>query len=83
MKHCKVFFQVLILEQITINIENYINKLGDKMSTLLAHIKIVEGHEEKFENISRELYEKTHSNEDSVIHYEYWRGREKVPIIPF
>ena len=32
------------------------------MSTLLAHIKIVEGHEEKFENISRELYEKTHSN---------------------
>ncbi len=47
------------------------------MSTLLAHIKIVEGHEEKFENISRELYEKTHSNEDSVIHYEYWRGREK------
>ena len=47
------------------------------MSTLLAHIKIVEGHEEKFENISRELYEKTHSNEDSVIHYDYWRGREK------
>ena len=47
------------------------------MSTLLAHIKIVEGHEEKFEKISRELYEKTHSNEDSVIHYEYWRGREK------
>ena len=47
------------------------------MSTLLAHIKIVEGNEEKFENISRELYEKTHANEDSVIHYEYWRGREK------
>ena len=40
------------------------------MSTLLAHIKIVEGHEEKFENISRELYEKTHSNDDSVIHYD-------------
>ncbi|MEC9392168.1 MAG: hypothetical protein VYB67_03870 [Pseudomonadota bacterium] len=47
------------------------------MSTLLAHIKIVEGNEEKFEEISRELYEKTHDNEDSVIHYEYWRGREK------
>ena len=25
------------------------------MSTLLAHIKIVEGHEEKFENISKEV----------------------------
>ncbi len=47
------------------------------MSTLLAHIKIIEGNEEKFEEISRELYEKTHDNEDSVIHYEYWRGIEK------
>ena len=47
------------------------------MSTLLAHIKIIEGCEEKFENISRELFEKTHANEDSVIHYDYWRGREK------
>ena len=47
------------------------------MSTLLAHIKIVEGNEEKFEDISRKLYEKTHANEDTVIHYEYWRGREK------
>ena len=47
------------------------------MSTLLAHIKIVEGKEEVFENLSRALYEKTHANEDKVIHYEYWRGREK------
>ena len=47
------------------------------MATLLAHIRIVEGKEEVFEDLSRELFEKTHANEDKVIHYEYWRGREK------
>ena len=30
------------------------------MSALLAHIKIVEGHEKHFEELSRELYQKSH-----------------------
>ena len=47
------------------------------MSTLLAHIKIVKGKEKFFEELSKELFEKTHLNEDKVIHYEYWRGREE------
>ena len=47
------------------------------MATLLAHIKVVEGKEKFFEDLSRELFEKTHANEDQVIHYEYWRGRNR------
>jgi len=47
------------------------------MATLLAHIKVVEGKEKFFEDLSRELFEKTHANEDQVIHYEYWRGRDR------
>ena len=47
------------------------------MSALLAHIKIVEGHEKHFEELSRELYQKSHEKEDCIIRYEYYRGREK------
>ena len=47
------------------------------MSTLLAHIKIVEGHQQHFEELSRELYQKSHEKEDCIIRYEYYRGREK------
>ncbi len=47
------------------------------MSSLLAHIKIVEGYEQRFEELSRELYKKSHENEDCIIRYEYYRGREK------
>ena len=46
------------------------------MSTLLAHIKIVEGHQKHFEELSRELYQKSHEKEDCIIRYEYYRGRE-------
>jgi quinol monooxygenase YgiN len=47
------------------------------MSSLLAHIKIVEGQEAKFEELSKELYKQSHANEDCIIRYEYYRGREK------
>ena len=47
------------------------------MSALLAHIKIVEGYEKHFEELSRELYQKSHEKEDCIIRYEYYRGREK------
>jgi hypothetical protein len=47
------------------------------MSSLLAHIKIVEGQEQKFEDLSKELYKQSHANEDCIIRYEYYRGREK------
>lgn len=47
------------------------------MSSLLAHIKIAEGYEQKFEDVSRELYKKSYENEDCIIRYEYYRGREK------
>ncbi|MBT5662318.1 MAG: hypothetical protein HOJ05_01300, partial [Alphaproteobacteria bacterium] len=47
------------------------------MSSLLAHIKIVEGQEQKFEELSKELYKQSHANEDCIIRYEYYRGRER------
>ena len=47
------------------------------MSSLLAHIKIVKGQEQKFEELSKELYKQSHSNEDCIIRYEYYRGREE------
>lgn len=51
------------------------------MSSLLAHIKIAEGYEQKFEDVSRELYKKSYENEDCIIRYEYYRGREKKYIL--
>ena len=47
------------------------------MSSLLAHIKIVDGQEQKFEELSKELYKQSHSKEDCIIRYEYYRGRER------
>ena len=47
------------------------------MSSLLAHIKIVDGQEKKFEELSKELYKQSHAKEDCIIRYEYYRGREK------
>ena len=51
------------------------------MSALLAHIKIVEGYEKHFEELSRELYQKSHEKEDCIIRYEYYRGREKKYLL--
>jgi quinol monooxygenase YgiN len=45
------------------------------MATLLAHIRVRPGAEERFEQIARKLHEATHARED-VRRYEYWRGVE-------
>jgi quinol monooxygenase YgiN len=46
------------------------------MATLLAHITVKPGAEERFESIARTLYERTHADETGVRRYEYWRGSE-------
>ncbi len=46
------------------------------MATILAHIKIRDGHEATFEALAKQLYEETHANEDNVVSYQYWRGSE-------
>lgn len=46
------------------------------MATLLAHIKIREGCEARFEEVAREMHESTHAHEKDVRRYEYWRGAE-------
>ena len=46
------------------------------MATLLAHITVKPGSEERFEGIARELYERTHALETGVLRYEYWRGND-------
>ena len=46
------------------------------MATFLAHIKVHEGKEKRFEEIARDLFSATHENEDDVVRYEYWRGSE-------
>lgn len=44
------------------------------MATLLAHITVRSGSEGRFEEIARQLYERTHADEADVLRYEYWRG---------
>ncbi len=46
------------------------------MATLLAHIRVVEGAESRFESIARELFSATHATESTVRRYEYWRAAE-------
>ena len=46
------------------------------MATLLAHITVRPGAEADFEAVARTLYDRTHSTETGVRHYEYWRGAE-------
>ena len=46
------------------------------MATFLAHIKVHEGKEKRFEEIAKELFSATHEKEDDVVRYEYWRGSE-------
>lgn len=46
------------------------------MTTLLAHINVVEGKEAEFEQIAGEMYRATHSEETGVKRYEYWRGEQ-------
>lgn len=44
------------------------------MATILAHITVKPGTEERFEAIARELHDATHALERGVRRYEYWRG---------
>lgn len=44
------------------------------MATLLAHITVKPGFEAQFESIARTLHDRTHSFEQDVVRYEYWRG---------
>ena len=46
------------------------------MATILAHLTIKPGSEERFEAIARELHDGTHSLETKVLRYEYWRGEK-------
>lgn len=46
------------------------------MATLLAHITVRPGAEHQFEEVARQLFERTHTDERGVRRYEYWRGTQ-------
>ena len=46
------------------------------MSTLIAHITVVEGGEAAFEALARELHESSHRDESGLRRYEYWRSAQ-------
>lgn len=46
------------------------------MATVLAHITIRPGGEERFEEIAKALHQSTHATEEGVRAYGYWRGAE-------
>jgi quinol monooxygenase YgiN len=48
------------------------------MATLLAHIQIQPGKEEKWEGIMRDMVRETFGAEADVIRYEYWKGQEPL-----
>jgi quinol monooxygenase YgiN len=47
------------------------------MATLLAHIQIKPGKEEKWEAIMRDMVHHTFATEEGVLRYEYWKGHEE------
>lgn len=47
------------------------------MTTLLAHIQIKPGKEEKWEAIMRDMVTQTFATEPGVRRYEYWKGQEE------
>lgn len=46
------------------------------MTTLLAHIQIKPGKEDKWQAIIADMVAKTFASEDGVRRYEYWKGQE-------
>ncbi len=46
------------------------------MTTILAHIDIKPGKEEKFEAIMKDMVAQTFATEDGVLRYEYWKGQK-------
>ena len=47
------------------------------MTTLLAHIRIKPGKEEKWEAIIADMVAQTFATETGVARYEYWKGQEE------
>jgi|TARA_B100000315_G_scaffold256273_1_gene301800 hypothetical protein len=47
----------------------------DDMTSLLAHIRIRKGTEERWEATIREQVDRTLANETEVIRYKYWKGQ--------
>lgn len=47
------------------------------MATILAHIRIKDGKEARFEELEGALWRDTHAHETRVRRYEFWRGAEK------
>ncbi len=47
------------------------------MATLLVHIRVRNGMEDRFEALVTELYRATHEDETAVRRYEYFRGAER------
>ena len=45
------------------------------MTTLLAHIRIKPGKEQKWEAIMHDMVAQTFATETGVIRYEYWKGQ--------
>jgi quinol monooxygenase YgiN len=46
------------------------------MTTLLAHIRIKPGKEDKWEAIIADMVAQTFATEEGVARYEYWKGQE-------
>lgn len=47
------------------------------MTTLLAHIRIKSGKQEKWETIMADMVAQTFATETGVKRYEYWKGQEE------
>jgi quinol monooxygenase YgiN len=47
------------------------------MTTILAHIEIKPGKEEKFESIMKDMVERTLAEESDVLRYEYFKGQQQ------
>ena len=47
------------------------------MTTILAHIEIKTGTEEKFESIMQDMVKKTLERESGVLRYEYFKGQKE------
>lgn len=46
------------------------------MATILAHITVIAGREERFEAIAEDLYRSSHVHDEGLLRYEYWRGAQ-------
>jgi quinol monooxygenase YgiN len=46
------------------------------MATILAHLTIKPGCEQRFEAIAKDLFAGTHLHEPKMLRYEYWRGHD-------